>query len=303
MRAIEFFGRIATMLTMDFGGIHTVAKLDCLRRCLDAFASALGGRKPRLKYIDPFAGCGVWSPKQHKRPGGFFPSPTLEFEGSARIALNFKFDEFLFADKDRSSVDKLNGLRAQFPERRIQIAKAKADGFLREICEATNWEKWRGFVFLDPFGLPPRWRTMRAIARTRAIDFLLLLPPGINRLLTRNGKTTPANKALDRFCPSLGDACYREYEEGGLLQPQAVCMKVAKPHDVANYYGTQLRTVFRYIVQAPLPLNIVGATYYLWGGVGDNNGAAERLEIMQRIFSDREIRWRAKQHYRSTQRP
>jgi hypothetical protein len=128
---------------------------------------------------------------------------------------------------------------------------------------------------------------------------LCLFPPGINRLLTLDGITTPANKlALDRFCPSLHGACYQE-SATGFFETRRVRIKVASPHDIAQHYGTALRSVFKHVVRRPLPLNLVGGTYYLWGAVANNDGATERLKSMQNIFSDPEIRWRAKQRYSS----
>ncbi len=282
---------------MDFGGSHTVTKLECLRGCLEAFTSTMGGQGYRLKYLDPFAGCGTWSPQRHERLGGFFPQPpTPKFDGSSRIALGFSaFDKFLFADKLQSNVDQLNDLAADYPNARIRIRREEATTFLCRVCDGTDWAKWRGFAFLDPFGLPPQWSAVEALAKTRAIDFLCLLPPGINRLLTLDGKMTAAIRTnLDQFCPSLYDACYRDYTSG-LIERKMHRFKIAHPHAVAEHYGAQLRMVFKHVVRRPLPLNTDGPAYCLWGAVADNAGAAERLAAMQKVFSDPDIRYRGKQ--------
>ena len=44
-------------------------------------------------------------------------------------------------------------------------------------------------LFLDPYGMQVEWKTIEAIAGTRAIDMWLLFPLGIgvNRLLTKTG--------------------------------------------------------------------------------------------------------------------
>ena len=111
-----------------------------------------------------------------------------------------------------------------------------------------------------------------------------MFPPGINRLLTRDGQTTPANKAaLEESCLPLRNACYRDFK-CGYFEPRRIRIKVASPLDVAERYGAQLRTIFKYIVPSPLLLNINGSPYFLWGGVADNQGASTRLKGMQDIF-------------------
>src|SRR5581483_9947548 len=60
---------------------------------------------------------------------------------------------------------------------------------IQDICgKNKNWSSHRAVLFLDPYGMQVEWRTIEAIAATKAIDLWLLFPLGIgvNRLLTKS---------------------------------------------------------------------------------------------------------------------
>jgi three-Cys-motif partner protein len=59
---------------------------------------------------------------------------------------------------------------------------------VQKLCD-KDWTSRRAVLFLDPYGMQVEWRTIEAIAATKAIDLWLLFPLGIgvNRLLTKSG--------------------------------------------------------------------------------------------------------------------
>lgn len=73
----------------------------------------------------------------------------------------------------------------------ITIVNQDAKSYLLNLCYQGKdyWNKHRAVLFLDPFGMQIPWETIKAIAKTEAIDLWYLFPLGVavNRLLTRDG--------------------------------------------------------------------------------------------------------------------
>jgi three-Cys-motif partner protein len=87
-------------------------------------------------------------------------------------------------------VQTLEDLRSQFPNlaNAIQIREGEANLEIQALC-SKDWSSHRAVLFLDPYGMQVEWRTIDAIAKTKAIDLWVLFPLGIgvNRLLTKSG--------------------------------------------------------------------------------------------------------------------
>jgi len=117
-------------------------------------------------------------------------------KGSARIALEVepRFKKYVFIEKDSTRFSELEKLKEEFPEKRndIQLVQADANNFLLDFCSQNDWSKKRAVLFLDPFGMQAEWKTVEAIAQTKAIDLWYLFPlAGVGRLLTNDGKINP----------------------------------------------------------------------------------------------------------------
>ena len=174
--------------TQQFGGDWTAAKLERVRKYLVAYATIMRKQKFRFAYIDAFAGTGYNTPKQRDDEfASFFEglrtSDSQQFlDGSARIALKVepRFTKYIFIEKDPKRFAELNKLKSEFPNLASDtvLINADANAYLRDICENRRWDKNRAVLFLDPFGMQVTWETIKAIARTEAIDLWLLFPLG-----------------------------------------------------------------------------------------------------------------------------
>src|SRR5690606_24688387 len=103
---------------------------------------------------------------------------------------------------------------------------------LVDWIDATDWQKTRAVVFLDPYGMQVEWETLQKIAQTKAIDLWVLIPlgQGVNRLLTKNGH--PPEGFADRLTRFFGtddwkDAFYSTTAQDDLFDEPTRPRKVA----------------------------------------------------------------------------
>jgi three-Cys-motif partner protein len=168
-------------MPQQFGASHTEEKLDKLEAYLKVFTTALKHQRFRLVYLDTFAGTPEIDVGATKSPL-LFDDFRPFLQGSSRRALRFgrAFDAYIFVDRRKQNIAELISLREEFPDlvERIDIRHADANGELQKFCS-----KWpigqRAVVFLDPYGNQVEWKTIEAIARTKAIDLWYLFPAGL----------------------------------------------------------------------------------------------------------------------------
>lgn len=189
----------------QFGGDWTTAKLRVIKGYLQAYTIALRDKPTpanpfRKGYIDAFAGTGYREERRESADDSqnlLFPDladsePQKLLEGSARIALSIepRFDKYIFIEKSKKRCHQLDQMKNEFPDlaNDILVKHGDANNEIQEICD-LNWESHRAVLLLDPYGMQVDWKTIEAIAETKAIDLWLLFPLGIgvNRLLTRSG--------------------------------------------------------------------------------------------------------------------
>ena len=106
------------------------------------------------------------------------------------LQCNPEFDRYVFIEKNTDRCRALERLKDDFPNRakKISIKRGDANTEIQDMCN-KNWEKHRAVLFLDPYGTEVRWKTIEAIAKTKAIDLWVLFPlGGVNRMLTRSGE-------------------------------------------------------------------------------------------------------------------
>ena len=209
----------------QFGGGWTREKLEILRGYLNAYTTALKRQPFKLLYIDAFAGTGRVEPRNQ--------DPDQEdrrafIDGSAKIALDIEdksFDELIFIEKDEVKCSKLERLKTEKPGRNIVIETADANNFLQVLQK--DWQKWRGALFLDPFGAQVDWSTLEAIAGYRALDTWILFPTGtIARMLPRSRTPDDISPKWARTLTRVyGDERWRDlYDEDpqGELFPEVI---------------------------------------------------------------------------------
>ncbi len=257
----------------SFGGAWTERKLSVVRRYLEIYAQALKNQPFQRIYIDAFAGTGNRTSKRHEVMS-LLSRPEFDavMKGSARLALEVEppFHQYMLIERVARRASDLMALKSEFPAKDIVIINEDANDAIERLCRSTNWQKTRGVVFLDPYGLQVTWATLVAISRTRALDMWILFPSGIglNRLLTKSGNIPQVwQKTLDR---SLGvknwrEAFYRSEREPDLFSGSRIKMiKDADPTKLQDFYLGRLRTIFPVVMNRCVRLtNSKEQTMYL----------------------------------------
>ena len=275
--------------TMDVG-LWAKEKLACLEKCLQAYTKNL--RKKKFKgyfYVDAFAGPGSLKVRKQESDRvdrrkvpiwveAIYPEVATHttddadkeqhvddadeeqyIAGSPRVALEIEppFTDYVFVEKNDDRIAALRTLKQQneAPGKRIHIRTGDCNDYLHELlrCNRGQWRHWRGFVFLDPFGMQVPWNTIAALAETKAIDVFINFPAGmaIQRLLNRRGDfTAEVRNKLDWYfgTDEWFDQIYCEYNS---LFDKPVFKKDAKARDtLVKWYCDRLKNVFGYVSSA-----------------------------------------------------
>ncbi|HET6202925.1 MAG TPA: three-Cys-motif partner protein TcmP [Planctomycetota bacterium] len=294
------------MKSGDFGGRWTQEKLELLRKYISAYTKIFRrNRRARYfetVYVDAFAGAGHGRPRGSREPEAppLFPEladPAVRgfLEGSPRIALEVepRFHRYLFIERDPASARELGRLKSEFSDKAasIQIVAEDANVFLTRWCRETDWSRTRAFVLLDPFGMQVEWSLVEAIARTEAIDLLLLFPLGVavNRMLMRRKPPTGGwAKALDRIFGTgeWREAFYRVTRKSGLFGPIETPAKATDLNRIGQFVLGRLETVFCGVASRPFRLlnsrNV--PLYLLCFAAGNPKGAPTAVKIAEDIL-------------------
>jgi three-Cys-motif partner protein len=257
-----------------FGGDWTETKLEIVRRYISVYTTALKYQPFQRLYIDAFAGTGERTAKTNTE------GPLLEGlpedlgemkKGSARVALEIDppFHRYLLIEWNSRKSKILANLRAEFPDREIDVITDDANAAIKSICGRYDWQKHRAFLFLDPFGLQVDWETLVAVAKTRAIDTWVLFPSGLGlgRMLTKTGDIPQSWQ--DRLDRALGTKEWRtEFytvcEEKDLLGTRATVVREVNTAKVEAFYLRRLKSIFADVAPTGVPLvNSKGTVMYL----------------------------------------
>ena len=290
-----------TVSKQQFGGDWTADKLERVRKYLVAYATIMRNQKFRFAYIDAFAGTGY----NTRKPKGdeetsLFPELAGRdaagfLDGSARIALKVepRFTKYIFIEKDPKRFAELDKLKEEFPALAsdIELVNADSNSYLRDRCENRRWDKNRAVLFLDPFGMQVTWDTMKAIAKTKAIDLWILFPLGIgvNRLLRRDAKISEGwQHRLDAFfgTEDWRGAFYETKAAPSLFGLETETKKVANFDGISRFFVERLETIFAGVAKNPLALHNSAKTplYLLCFAAGNERGAKTAVKIAQDIL-------------------
>jgi len=287
----------------QFGGNWTTQKLDLVAEYLVNYMTALKNTPFKKGYIDAFAGTGYRTQRESARglssQSLLFPDlakaePQDLLDGSAVRALKTipHFNSYVFIERSAARCEQLEELRLQFPDlaTAIQIRQGEANLEIQALC-SKNWTSHRAVLFLDPYGMQVEWKTIEAIAKTKAIDLWLLFPLGIgvNRLLTKSGGIPQSwRKRLDLL---LGrDDWYEEFyrvESSPTLfgNPEDKIIK-ATTDTIGRYFIQRLKTVFAGVADEPKVLlnSSRCPLYLLCFAVGNPKGANVALKIANHLL-------------------
>jgi three-Cys-motif partner protein len=194
----------------SFGGKHTRRKLDVVAKYLAAYVTVMKKQDFRLFYVDGFAGSGACAPKsevENEQDPTLFPTAEV-LDGSPVRALSIEppFDHYIFIEKKDENVRSLGGLIGSQPGRPIEIAPGDANERLIEVCKRISEDRLnRAVVFLDPFGLSVRWKTIEELGATKKVDLWYLVPvDGMSRQIKDDGTFLPGASKIDDLWGSAG---------------------------------------------------------------------------------------------------
>jgi three-Cys-motif partner protein len=293
----------------SFGNINlwTKDKLVRLEKYLSAYTTALKKTNFILAYIDAFAGTGRISREIRETPQNLFgfeeglDEELKDFiDGSAKIALQTEpqFHKYIFIEKNKNRFSELQKLKEEFPTlaSKIEIVNAEANIFVQDLCK-KDWIKHnrRAVMFLDPYGMQVSWKTIEAIANTKAIDLWILFPIGtVNRLLNKNGKINKGRrKSLDILFGKEDwfEMFFEERERISLFtqESEKYFGKKASFETIAQYFNDKLKSVFTEVAPNPLFLSNSNNSpiFLLCFAAGNPKGAPIAVKIAQNILKQR----------------
>lgn len=287
----------------EFGGNWTDEKLLRVRKYLTAYATILK-KKFKFAYIDAFAGTGYRENKvkaDNENQLSLFNEAELKeigafSEGSARIALktNPPFDKYIFIEKSKKHFSELQRLKDEFPDKakQIELVNDNANEYLLDRCNNYKWQNHRAVLFLDPYGMQVGWETIKAIAKTEAIDLWYLFPLGIglNRLLKKDHKSIPESWKL-KITNILGtneweNTFYNDVEVQTLFGNQTSKEKVTDFYKISNFVVERLKSIFPGVAKNALLLRNSknNPLYLLCFASGNPKGAKTAVKIAQDIL-------------------
>lgn len=279
-------------------------KLRCLRKYLIAYTTIL--QKQNFKgcfYIDAFAGGGRAQVRRTTTdraietnsilPGldlGDQPEVHEYIDGSPRVALSTKppFTRYVFIEQDPKRAQHLENLRAEFTDRKISIYAESAQHVIGNIILGSNldWRKYRGVIFLDPFGLQVNWDLIKRIAEAQALEVFINFPVGmaIQRKLPRDPKKL-SEKDVQMLNEYFGSNEWFDvvYSRSDDLVPDAYVMKNRDAgRALADWYQERLTALFGYGARPRLVKNPGGShLYYLLFASPNRTGAKIADDILQ----------------------
>ncbi len=267
------------MVEHRFGGAWTQLKLEVLREYLHFYAKALKNQNFRLIYIDAFAGS--WSSTYH------IDGKDIQLDGSASIALDSTppFDEYIFIENHAQRFSDLKSLCNSHEEKKIKLYSEDANGQVLKLCAETDWKNTRAVIFLDPYGMEVDWKTIQAIAETRAIDLWYLFPlSGLYRQAALDLDAVDEHKAA-RLTACLGTDEWKQYfycenKQQDLFKSTPGQHRHVNVDTMEKFVRDErLKAIFGAVAQ-PLRLPLQGAPLYsLFFAVANKSGRAIGLSM------------------------
>ncbi|MDR1351244.1 MAG: three-Cys-motif partner protein TcmP [Zoogloeaceae bacterium] len=245
--------------THVFGGEWTRTKLEALRKYLAAYTTALKNQNFRLLYIDAFAGTGFCDINGAAGEGE-------QIKGSATLALEIvpTFDKFFFVDLKKTHTAALRGLKASHPEKNIEVIRSDANAALTAICRQIDRNRERAVIFIDPYGMDVEWKTLQAVAATRATDLWYLFPlSGLYRNAAKSAEALDEGKtrAITRILGTdvWRTEFYRPNPQASLFGETEGDVRDATPQAMLDFVSGRLKTIFPH-VSAPTILYLDGSS-------------------------------------------
>ena len=147
-------------------------------------------------------------------------------------------------------------------------------------------------MFLDPYGMQVNWKTIKAIAKTEAIDLWYLFPLGIgvNRLLQKDIERMPSSweAKLDDILGTNDwkEAFYSEIQEATLFGNETNTVKDTDFNKISEFIIERLKSIFAEVAENPLLLRNSknNPLYLLCFASGNPRGAKTAVKIVNDIL-------------------
>lgn len=230
-------------------------------------------------FIDGFAGAG-YSKIRAKADGNPWLLEDLADEenseliaGSPRVALELghPFSHYLFIERAPGRRAELEKLIDAYPDRKITVRGGDAGMVISEVlCARSDWSKYRGVAFLDPFGTHLPWAIVERLAATRSFEVLINFPlqMAIQRLIPKEGEIDEDWRGhFDEYFGTTEwfDEVYEQAD--GLFGGQLV-KRPGYGVRLLHLYLRRLKAAFGHVSPAKLICNTKkrGLYYLVWAG-------------------------------------
>ena len=259
------------MVNNEFGGQHTVKKLETVADYLDFYTTALKNKRLKLSYFDGFAGTGF----MHQKKNLPLLSDVKDIEimkGSALRSLDIRqsFDSYHFVEKSKAKAEKLQAeVNSKYSHRadKVKIEAGDVKKAIKNFCANLVGNK-RAVVFLDPFGNQVNWSVLETIAATERVDLWYLFPSGLGvvRQLRNDGSVVPdARKSIDELfgTPDWIQEFTSHKTEPDLFGLHEYTAREIDADAVTRYMIKRMRSIFKGgVLDTWLPLGKDKAQWY-----------------------------------------
>jgi len=277
-------------------------KLKCLEDYLSAYTTVLK-KQPWCTgyfYVDAFAGAGINEIRKtgsdNTKPQplmGFYQNEPEEVEyvhGSSRVALQLPnpFTKYYFIELAPDRVENLKAIKREYASSRdIEIIPDAAANALERLLHdpKIDWQKSRGIIFLDPFGMQVPWKVIEDIAANGKFEILLNLPVGmaIQRFLPKSGQFS--NEQREYLNEYFGSTEWEEiiYEKSTDLFGGENTTKLQDSGErLALWYRDRLKRAFGFCPPPRLITNTRGThLYYLLFAGPNETGARIAAHVLK----------------------
>ncbi len=291
---------MARDLFQSFGGRWTERKLQVLTEYLRQYNKALKNQKFERVYIDAFAGTG-YRQQAHNPMAKFDVFRELEAQDAQRfmkgstvraLEVSPPFHRYVFIESDPRKVKELEDLRLRYPRKAeaVEIVGADANAYIQDYCDAMP-PYARAVVFLDPFATQVEWKTVMAIANTKAIDVWILFPlMAVNRLLARDAEKA-CRPALDSIFGTREwfEAFYRTSVQNDIFgQPLQRVKKACDTASIGDFYRARLDEAFAGVAQPPCIFRNSrnSPLFQLFFAAGNPKGAPIAVRIAEHLLEN-----------------
>jgi three-Cys-motif partner protein len=167
------------------------------------FLRAMREKWDALVYLDLFSGPGYARFKGTNYIVAASPLTVLE--------LPEKFDQYIFCEEVKENADALDRRCSRdFPDACTKVIPENANNSVQEIIDSMPQPRRGysvlGFCFLDPFKMRNlQFTTIEDLAQ-RYMDFLVLIPSGMDANRNKRVYTSPGNQTVDSF---VGNSSWR----------------------------------------------------------------------------------------------